>query len=59
VPPLAVVLRVDAAVANGVQWGGRLVLTAVMLFFPELKIELDQLGSGYNFDLMHDEMEVL
>jgi hypothetical protein len=46
---------------NGVQWGGgaRLALAAVLLHFPELEVELDLLGFGYNVDLMSNEMEIL
>jgi hypothetical protein len=39
--------------------GGRLVLTAALSYFPEVVIELDLLGSGYNADLLSDEMETL
>jgi hypothetical protein len=57
VPPLAVALPksslsgpskmpVSAAALNGVQWGVQLALTAVLLHFPELEVELDLLGSG-------------
>jgi hypothetical protein len=36
----------------------RLVLTAVLSHFPELEMELELLGSGYNDNLMKDEIEV-
>jgi hypothetical protein len=39
--------------------GGRLALTAVLSHFPELEHELELLGSGYNANLMKDEMEAL
>jgi hypothetical protein len=39
--------------------GGQLALTVVLLYFPELASELELLGSGYNTDLMSDEMETL
>jgi hypothetical protein len=39
--------------------GARLVLTAALSYFPEMEVELDQLGSGYNADLSSDEMETL
>jgi hypothetical protein len=45
--------HVNAAAINGVHWGARLVLTAVLSHFPELEL----LRSGYNADLMKDEME--
>jgi hypothetical protein len=67
-PPLVVALsvsieliegRVNAVAINGVHWGSRLVLTAVLPHFLELEAELELLGSGYNTDLMNDEMENL
>jgi hypothetical protein len=67
-PPLAVALspsmeptegHVDAAAIDGVQWGAQLALTVVLSYFPELASELELLGSGYNTDLMSDEMETL
>jgi hypothetical protein len=33
-------------------------LTDVLLHFHELELELEFLGSGYNADLMKDEMDV-
>jgi hypothetical protein len=48
---------VNAAAINGVHWGPQMVLTAVLSHFPELESELELLGSGYNADLMKDEME--
>jgi hypothetical protein len=70
VPPLAVALsppspsqltetQVNAAAINGVQSGARRALTAFLSHFPELEVELDLLGSGYNANLMSDEMEIL
>jgi hypothetical protein len=53
-----IVGRADAAVANGVHWGARLVVTTVLPHFPELQLELELLGSGYNADLTKDEMVV-
>jgi hypothetical protein len=38
--------------------GGRLALTAILSHFPKLELELELLGSGYNANLMKDEMEV-
>jgi hypothetical protein len=43
----------------GFSGGGGLVLTAVLSHFPELEVELDLLGSGYNADMLCDEMETL
>jgi hypothetical protein len=70
VPPLAVAfsqssllglseMQVSVAALNRVRWGARLALTAILLHFPEVEVELDQLGSGYNIDLSYDEMETL
>jgi hypothetical protein len=50
--------HVDAVAANGVHLGAWLALTIVLSHFPELELELDLLGSGYNADLTKDEMEV-
>jgi hypothetical protein len=38
--------------------GVQLALIAVLSHFPELELELELLGSGYNADLTRDEMEV-
>jgi hypothetical protein len=51
--------RVDAAVANGVHWRARLALTAALLHFPELEVELELLGSGHNADLMEGHLDAL
>jgi hypothetical protein len=37
--------------------GGRVALTVVLLHFPELDSKLELQGSGYNADLMKDEIE--
>jgi hypothetical protein len=50
--------RVDAAAANRVHLGVWLALTAILSHFPELELELELLGFGYNADLMKDEMEI-
>jgi hypothetical protein len=34
------------------------VFTVALSYFPELDIKLDLLGSGYNADLLSDEMEL-
>jgi hypothetical protein len=49
---------VDAAATNRVHLGAWLALTTVLSHFPELELELELLGFGYNADLMKDEMEV-
>jgi hypothetical protein len=51
--------HVNSTAINGVQWGARLVLTAVLLHFPGLESELELLGFGYNADQMSDDMETL
>jgi hypothetical protein len=38
--------RIDTATANGVYWGTRSPLVATLSHFPELKFELELLGSG-------------
>jgi hypothetical protein len=48
--------HVNAAAINRVHWG-RVVLTVVLLHFPELDSKLELQGSGYNADLMKDEIE--
>jgi hypothetical protein len=50
--------HVDAAAANRVHLGAWLALTAVLSHFPELELELELLGFGYNADLVKDEMGV-
>jgi hypothetical protein len=50
--------RVGAAAINKVHWGAWQEMTTVLLLFPELELELELLGSGYNADLTNNEMEV-
>jgi hypothetical protein len=50
---------IDVAAANGVHWGARLALTTVLLHIPKLELKLVLLGSGYNANLIKDEVEVL
>jgi hypothetical protein len=49
--------HVNATAINRVHWGARLALTAVLPHFPLLEPEFELLGSGYNVNLMKDEME--
>jgi hypothetical protein len=49
--------RVNAAALNEVHLGAWLALTAALSHFPEAESVLELLGSGYNADLMTDEME--
>jgi hypothetical protein len=37
--------RIDTAAANGVRWGTQSALVTTLSHFPELKSELDLLGS--------------
>jgi hypothetical protein len=48
-----------ATAANGVHWGLHFVLVAAVLLFPELKPELELLGSGRNADQTEDEADAL
>jgi hypothetical protein len=43
--------RIDTTVANGVHWGTRSTLVAVLSHIPELGTELELLGSKWNTDL--------
>jgi hypothetical protein len=51
--------RIDITVANGVHQGTRSVLVAALSHFPELKSELDLLGSEWNADLIDDQEDAL
>jgi hypothetical protein len=37
---------IDAAAANGVRWGSHPSLVAIVLYFPELKTNLEVLRTG-------------
>jgi hypothetical protein len=50
---------VNAAAANGIHWGTRSTLAAIVLHFPEWESELELLGSGRNADLMEDQVDAL
>jgi hypothetical protein len=50
---------IDAMTANRVRWGSRSMLVAAVLHFPELKPELELLGSGHDADLTEDEVDAL
>jgi hypothetical protein len=49
----------DTEAANEVRWGSHSALVAVMLHFPELKSELELLGSEGNVDLTDHEVDAL
>jgi hypothetical protein len=51
--------RIDATVTNGVRWGSRSVLVATVSHFPELKFELELLGSRRNANLTEDKADAL
>jgi hypothetical protein len=51
--------QIDAAAANGVRWGSRSALVAAVLHFPELKTDLEVLGSRRSADLTKDEADAL
>jgi hypothetical protein len=43
----------------GVHWGTHSALAAALSYFPELGTKLELLGSGYNIDLIEDQMDTL
>jgi hypothetical protein len=49
----------DTEAANEVRWGSHSALVAAMLHFPELKSELELLGSEGNVDLTDHEADAL
>jgi hypothetical protein len=51
--------QVDATTANGVHWWSRSALVATVSHFPELKTELEMLGSRHSVDLTDDEADAL
>jgi hypothetical protein len=51
--------RIDAAAANGVSWGSRSALVAVVLHFLELDADLEVLGSGRSVGLTDNEVDAL
>jgi hypothetical protein len=51
--------RINTAATNGVRWGTQSALFAALSHFPELKSELELLGSGRNADLSDDEVDAL
>jgi hypothetical protein len=46
-------------VANGVHWGGRYALVAIVSHFPKLETELEELGSRRSMGLIADEADAL
>jgi hypothetical protein len=45
--------------ANGVHWGIQSALVAALLCFPDVKSELELLGSRRNVDLTDDQVDAL
>jgi hypothetical protein len=45
---------INTAAANGVRWGTRSALVAILSHLPELEPELELLGSGWDVDLSDD-----
>jgi hypothetical protein len=50
---------IDAAATNGLCWGSRSALVAIVLHFPKLYVDLEELGSGCNAGLAEDEVYAL
>jgi hypothetical protein len=48
--------RINTAVANGVRWGTRFALVAVLSHFPELEPNLELFRSGQDTDLSDDAL---
>jgi hypothetical protein len=51
--------RIDAAATNGIRWGSRFVMVAVVSHFPELDTDLEVLGSRCSMGLTSDEVDAL
>jgi hypothetical protein len=51
--------RIGTATANSVCWGTRSALVATLSHFPELKSELELLGSRQNADLTDDQADAV
>jgi hypothetical protein len=51
--------QIDVAAANRVHWGSCSALVIAVSHFPELKAELEVLGSGHSADLTEDEADAL
>jgi hypothetical protein len=46
--------RIDAMATNGIRCGTRSAIVGTLSHFPELKTELELLGSGSSIDLTED-----
>jgi hypothetical protein len=51
--------RIDVVAANGVHWGTRSALATNLSHFPELRTELELLGSGLNADQIEGQVNAL
>jgi hypothetical protein len=51
--------RINTTAANGVHWGTRSVLVAILSHLSELKTKLELLGSGQNAYLIEDRVDPL
>jgi hypothetical protein len=51
--------HIDMAATNGVRWGTKSALVAVVSHFLELGTELEPLGSGRNTNLIEDHVVTL
>jgi hypothetical protein len=51
--------QIDVVASNGVYWGSHSALVAAVLHFPELKTELEVLGSERSLNLIEDEADAL
>jgi hypothetical protein len=51
--------QINTADANGVQWGTRSALVAILLHFRELEPKLELLGSGRDAYLIEDQADAL
>jgi hypothetical protein len=50
---------IDATSANRVHWGSGSALVTTVSHFPELKTDLEVLGSGHSADLIEDKAVAL
>jgi hypothetical protein len=50
---------INVVAANGVWWGARSTLVAILLHFPELETEVELLGFGRGTDLSDDQADAL
>jgi hypothetical protein len=51
--------RINTVATNGVRWGTRSALVAILSHFPELEPELELLESGRDVDQSNDQADAL